>query len=219
MNILYNYKMPIFNIIRKLIKRKLLTSAKNPYKQFEDENQFPAPLKSLFSQDVGYGHIKAQSYLDYDATKFKNYFKFAFVRNPWDRFFSAYTYLKKGGRNKFDQAWSNENLSQIESFEEFVLKMNRDYHFRQKVLKYTHFIPQYHYICDKNKKILMDYIGKFENINKDYDCISDKLNIGVPLEHLNKSTSDNYRDYYTPEMRGIVSKLYRDDIRLFGYEF
>lgn len=41
--------------------------------------------------------------LIFSQREFEDYFKFTFVRNPWDRLLSAFLFLKKGGANKVDR--------------------------------------------------------------------------------------------------------------------
>ncbi len=148
---------------------------------------------------------------------FESFFKFSFVRNPWDRLFSAYSYMKKGGRNNQDLEWSKKYLSQYNSFEEFVTDwINED-----NINLGLHFKPQYKFICSQGNNLEVDFICYFENIEDDYKYIRNKLNIGQDLVFENKTTSKkkDYRDYYTDETKEIVRSVYQKDIELFGYNF
>ena len=50
--------------------------------------------------EKGRDHVSWQTYKKADSKKFNNYFKFSFVRNPYDRAFSAYHYILKGGESR-----------------------------------------------------------------------------------------------------------------------
>lgn len=146
---------------------------------------------------------------------FQQYFKFAFVRNPWDRVYSAYRYLKSGGWNADDKTWAENNLKQYESFNSFV----KHWLSTDNINKHRHFWPQSNFICDRHNRLLIDYLAYFESINADYDVISEKLGIGMKIGHHNANPGNNYRDAYDDESRKIVADIYANDIALFGYNF
>lgn len=164
------------------------------------------------------GHYRSEEFEIFDSRKFNNYFKFAFVRNPWDRFLSAYLYLNKGGDNSFDKAWSDSNLSEFNSFAEFTNSLT-DEKQAANILSWMHFTPQYLYVCNHKSNIVVDFIGRFENLNEDYERIRNKLGISSELPHLRKTKSNRYQDYYTEESRKIVANLYQKDIEIFNYSF
>ena len=85
----------------------------------------------------------------------------------------------------------------------------------------VHFRSQIDFITYKNGEIITDFIGRFENLNQDFNYVCKKLKINdVHLEHLNKSIrKKNYRRYYNDELANLVYKRYKKDIRLFNYEF
>lgn len=173
--------------------------------------------KSLFG-NFGGSHIPLQNYqIFFTQEDFNGYYKFAIVRNPWDRLFSAFNFLRKGGINKKDSNWARRNLSHYKDFPEFVKKW-----VNQKSIKgFRHFIPQYKFISDFNGKLLTNYIGYYEHLNEEFDFISNKLNIHSVLENYNSTfnSKKKYIDYYDEEMKDIVRKVYQRDIELFGYNF
>jgi len=173
--------------------------------------------KALFGEKVN--HHRAVEYLYYKPLLFRRYFSFTFVRNPWDRLVSAFFFLKQGGRNQFDKSWSDLYLSDINDFSQFLLKLSEDKSFRNIVTRWIHFQPQYMYITDKWNNIIVDFVGRFENLMDDFRIIMDRLGIITTLPHLNRSRHENYRTYYDDDTEEIVRTLYQKDIELLGYEW
>ena len=139
-----------------------------------------------------------------------DYFKFTFVRNPWDRFLSAYSYLKAGGMNDQDLLLK-QKIERYNSFKQFVLEA--------PFLNYLHFQPMFNHIQIDDKD-QMNFIGRVENYQEDFNTICDK--IGIPrqeLLHKNKSKHKHYTEYYDDETREIVAEKYKKDIEYFGYKF
>jgi hypothetical protein len=172
--------------------------------------------ESLFGNKKWRKHIDAQTFqLIFGKKNFNRYFKFAFVRNPWARTLSAYNFLKKGGISTPDKTYSEQIISNYPTFEAFV----KQWLTKENASSWIHFIPQYRWIVDKNDKIIIDYIGKVETIQEDYEYIRKKIGIGENLKHVNKGNPKDYRQAYTEEMKHIVEEVYREDIDRFHYSF
>ncbi len=142
---------------------------------------------------------------------YRNYFKFAFVRNPWDKTVSEYYwYLRYGSPLSFDD-W-------VRTLGE-RLKKSTGLH----ILEVGHNIPQYKYVCDKNLNLAVDFIGRFEQLQNDFDQVCETLGIeDTELAKDNATTSDgrkHYKEYYSKESKKIIAKIYKKDIELFDYKF
>ena len=126
----------------------------------------------------------------------ENYFKFCFVRNPFDLAVSRYFYLTQ-----------TEKDTQFKSFKEWCEKKQ--------------FFPKLQLdFISVNDEIKTNFIGRFENIQQDFNTICDK--VGIPhqeLPHKNKSKHKHYTEYYDEETKQIVAENYAKDIEYFGYEF
>ena len=82
------------------------------------------------------------------------------------------------------------------------------------------FIPQIEWLTDPSGKILVDFIGKFENLETDFKYICKKININeVKLPHKNKTIRKNYREYYNENTKNIIADWYKKDIDYFKYKF
>jgi len=148
------------------------------------------------------GHIPLERKSQYFKHDPKDYFKFTFVRNPWDRMVSTYAFYQK-------------NLPPL-SFKEYTTKLLN----RPEPETWKGYISCYDSIFCKNTKITIDFIGKIENFQQDFNTVCDK--IGIPqqqLPHENKSKHKHYTEYYDEETKQIVAEKYAKDIEYFGYEF
>ena len=147
--------------------------------------------------------------------KFRRYFKFAFVRNPWDRVVSTYFFLKRGGLNPMDRAWAKDNLSGFRRFDDFV----NGWLTAENASSWVHFKPQHTWICDDAGRCQMDFVGRFEDIDRDFDVVAKRVGCGRTLEKGNRSQHRHYSEYYTPAVRDRVAEVYSADVELFGYEY
>lgn len=168
---------------------------------------------TLFNQ--GSSHIPWFEYYYANPSKFRRYYKFSFVRNPWDRLASTYFFLKRGGMNKEDADWGNANLAAYPTFESFVKGWVNE----ENIHSWEHFRPQHYFICDEEGRIQMDFVGRMENIEHDFAVVAATLGCTKPLAKVNVGNLKHYSSYYTEETRDIVANVYKKDIELFGYSF
>ncbi len=158
-------------------------------------------------------HIKCQLMKDFlGASIFNQYFKFAFVRNPWDKLVSLYHYVKQKETKIYaskgiELPKFNRNIIESESFDDWVKKGNLG-------------DTQFKFLTSKSGNLLVDYIGKTENLQSDFSYICGLLNIpNITLSQVNKSKRADYREYFTQESIDIVNEKFKNDIYLFGYNF
>ena len=154
---------------------------------------------------IQHGHISVRQvrpHLDPDV--WQTYFKFGFVRNPFDRYVSTCFFLNRG---------KPEFATSARAFMKQALAVPR---FRQRVLVK----PQNLQLIDQDGAIALDVVGRYETLQQSYDEICER--IGIPstaLERKNPSQHAAFTDYYDDEMRRIVADFYEEDLRLFGYDF
>jgi hypothetical protein len=171
-------------------------------------------------------HLSAAEYVDcgyVSREEYSGFFKFSFVRNPWSRILSEYRY-----RNYFHHL----------SFRDFVLNKMPKPGWDDK---YRHVMPQYDMLYDQQGNLLVDFVGRFETLQQDFDRVCEHLGITDSLlPHRNPSdkksrdlkrkirnylymNGENQRrgvaEFYDDETRAAVAEYYRRDIKTFGFEF
>lgn len=134
-------------------------------------------------------------------------FKFAFVRNPWDRLVSWHCMcLQNPPTNAFQRAVRERHAD----FADFIRCAGDPDLARVRM-------PQADYLCDGDGALLVDFVGRFERLEEDF------ARLGLPasgmLPRLNTSRHDDYRRYYTDELREIVAERFARDCAHFGYSF
>lgn len=169
---------------------------------------------SLFGA-LPYHYTAWQYRVIFGRRAFDQYFKFTFVRNPWDRLYSAFSFLKNGGWDEKDKLWAEKNLANVSDFETFVL----DWLTPERLNSHIHFWPQTRFILDVKGQLLVNYLGYFETFAEDFEIIARRVNPDATLRHTNASPRSDYRSVYSPKTIEKVGELYKNDIDLFGYEF
>ena len=181
----------------------------------DDPRKGPESLSHLYAREyIECGYLSEESY--------HRFYKFAFVRNPWDRIVSEYRY-RYAGRFEFSDFIKNQLSVECAYCD-----------------KYRHIAPQCDFIFDTEGNQLVDFVGKFENLQEDFTQICEQLKIeDSKLPFVNSSLSARsrganygslfrnkakpkdkiYRQYYDSQTRGIVEGLYRRDVEQFNYVF
>jgi hypothetical protein len=171
-------------------------------------------------------HLSAAEYVQcghITQAEFTSYYKFSFVRNPWARLVSEYRY---------------RSFLSHKSFKDFVMNKLPSPGWDDK---YRHIMPQTEMLYDGDGTLLVDFVGKFERLDQDFEQVCKHLGFeNSSLSHINSSDKTSrelrrklrnfihrngeadlrdYVDFYDDETREFVSTLYRKDIDNFGYTF
>lgn len=151
------------------------------------------------------GHSTAIGIKKHYPKEFGEYYKFSFVRNPYDRVSSAYFYLKNSPLNK---ALQNHNIKDSIDINDYI----KNYFPNDHIL---HLWPQYKFITDQDI-ILVDDVFRYENLEEDWEKVCNKLKINLKLPYFNPSKKDSFK--YTSNSINTINEFYKKDFELFGYE-
>jgi len=158
------------------------------YKKRENEDYH---LSTAYLQ-----HLSLQECKRFTSDKIYNeYFKFAFVRNPWERALSAYLY---------------QYTVNPRTFKEFL----------QHADQVFHNIEQYKFIVDERNRIALNFLGRFETLEEDFKKVCGLIgHKPAVLLHVNTRRHAHYSIYYNKETKELIERRYKRDIEMFGYTF
>ena len=142
-----------------------------------------------------------------------DYFKFAFIRNPWSLEVSWYFWKKQFLKNlTFKEFIKNEDLNK-------TVKLSSEFDDKKLFNIFPNLTNCFDYL-QINDEIEVDFVGRFENLKEHLSLISKKLNISIPkLGPVNMTDHEDFKKYYDDETREIIGKKYKKDIDFFGYTF
>ncbi|MCF2905043.1 sulfotransferase family protein [Octadecabacter sp. CECT 8868] len=134
---------------------------------------------------------------------YDSYYSFCFVRNPWSRLLSYYKFSKlKEGRPAFDDASTLD-------FNAFIAKHGDTAPMRQ----------QSELLLNNNGQIDVDFVGRFETLENDFQTVCETLGCSVELPHKNSTKKSDFRTAYSEESVDRVARWFADDVTNFGYTF
>jgi hypothetical protein len=153
---------------------------------------------------IGHGHLSLQQVRPYFRPEdFEAFFKFAFVRNPFDRFVSYCAFITR-------------EHGQFERDPHSVMR----YFIANPPWQHILFQPQHSFVTSADGQLLTDYLGRVEEMQASYDEAAGRIGIpSRPLDKVNASRRRDYREYYDPALIEGVGKLYARDLELFNYQF
>ena len=156
-------------------------------------------------EGIRHGHITLQQIRPcLEGDQFNSYFKFAFVRNPYDRFVSYCAFMsRQDGRFAADPRGFMKQVA-----------------FEFRPTDHVLYQPQHSFLVDADGSLLTDYVGRVEQMQASYDSVCARLGLqSADLERVNGSPRGDYREYYDSELLEGVGTIYRTDLELFGYGF
>jgi hypothetical protein len=142
---------------------------------------------------------------------FDGFYKFAFVRNPWDWQVSMYHFILKETDHIHHQRVAG--MASFEDYLEWVVRTDKP--FARGATKW-----QKDMLTDEAGQLIVDFVGRYETLAQDFAAICETLGLSASLPRLNESRQNrDYQAYYHARTRSLVEEHFADDIALFGYHF
>jgi len=154
--------------------------------------------------------------------RYRGHFKFTFVRNPWDRAVSCYVekFYDPLPGSDFAEQWANPLARALGkdhvSFEDFLEHIGG----QSDDVSDIHWKSQYTTAFDDSGQPVCDFVGRFEQLDRDFAEVCRTVGIATQLPHKNRLLHRKpYREYYNDDLRQLVERRYANDIRAFNYSF
>lgn len=162
------------------------------------------PMEELAA--IRHGHLSLRQVRPHLGEQaFASYFKFAFVRNPFDRFVSYCAFMTR----------------ETGAFARLPRQVMHEVLFQVRPMDHVLFRPQHELLVGDDGALLADEVGRVEQMQESYDRVCAR--IGIPSRTLDKvnatSPRGDYRCFYDDKLIEGVAALYRRDLELFGYGF
>jgi len=147
--------------------------------------------------------------------KAPHYFWWGFIRHPADRCLSVYSHMSQLPCSAFvlvDEQGREHSTGGV-SLADFMHML--PYSYKRNMLTK----PMVSYLCDKSLNILVDFVGRYEQLQRDWEIVQNKIKVQPkPLPITNKSHHNSWRDTFTVEWLKIIEDIYSDDYQVFGYQ-
>lgn len=138
-------------------------------------------------------------------------YRFAVVRNPWDKFVSQYKH-----RVRTNQTGMGDQPIPFRDWVAATIGPDQRPPFYDNP---TMFLPQVQWLRDADGRIDLDLVGRFENLAGAYQQVAARLGVTAALGHLNATAPSDYRSVYDDQSAEWVAQWFAEDLAHFGYRF
>ena len=143
--------------------------------------------------------------------RWRDVYKFAFVRNPWDLVYSHYKFKVKQNHQDL-----GTNPIEFNHWVEKVYGEQPDNFYRHNDKMYR---QQMDWLTDNNEKLNIDFIGRFENITEDFEKVSYIIGANSSIRHLNKTETKHYKEAYNQKSKELINKAFSKDIDYWDFKY
>ena len=169
--------------------------------------RYASPLTQNFRKHATCARVKREL----PPELWQGAFKFAFVRNPYDRMQSWYFYRQRPELADPAHPRHNRYTGNI-SFEEFI----------DSFTEHSWMLNQVAWVAPASLggEKQLGFVGRFESLESDYRTVCE--HIGVPWKPLpvvrSSRNETHMTELWTPHTRRVVNEHFRKDFEYFGYQ-
>lgn len=171
------------------------------------------------TDNVAHTHLGiSEIFSNEDEDLLLDYQSFCVVRNPFDRFYSAW-------KHNHPHPGPTSIVDYRNAFNEFVNNIVKPGKVSSNI-SHEHYWPQYKFVT-LNKRVVVDNVLKFENLQEDWikfqnnwnslSLTSYSMNLRLPKENSSQIQTP-WNEVYNHESIEIIRNLYRLDFEIFNYE-
>jgi hypothetical protein len=162
---------------------------------------------------TGRQHLPWYIYANADPIFFEKAFKFSFIRNPLDKLYSSYSYLANGGNQTTDQI-KQKTIMEYKDLNDFIIRGLSQGVMRNDPM----FLPQSNFILDSNGEFVVDFVGRYENLENDFNTIAQKIGLKMDqLPHLNQTQYLNQKNNLSKDALEVLEMIYIQDFKCLNY--
>jgi hypothetical protein len=161
------------------------------------------------------GHLKVRDWQAWFPHSWRRVLIVSVIRDPMDRFLSAFHFLKQGGMNQHDATFADGFLREFETPDMLIEAMRRDEIFCRQILHHIHFVPQVEFLKDRDGKLCGDLLIPYERLESFGNLISPYLGRTISIPRLNASSSTE-KVSLSSENSAFLTDLYSEDRLLHG---
>ncbi|AXJ02923.1 sulfotransferase [Pseudomonas fluorescens] len=162
------------------------------------------------------GHLPLYWYEEQFPAQFAAAYKFAFVRDPLERAYSAYAFLRGNELSARDHA-AQQLVRHYRDFDDFVARWLHP----DNIARQLHFAAQTDFLTDSLGRLALDFIGYQEHLERDFQLVCEHLGLTRPLPHVNNSRQRRpqpAREFCTRRTQRLVRRVYERDYEMLAYE-
>ena len=186
----------------------------------------PKTAGTAMCEALGLSETIHETAIDYRRMlggRYDELYRFAFVRNPWDRFLSLYMYSRMEESHyhsataphskKYGKHPDYEALKHASIQDAAALLIAGQLSFL--------WLPQHRWVCDENGKVIVDFVGRVEAVEHDWPVVAARVGARTNMPRRNVANVEkvSYQQVLDLKTKALLDEYYKKDIELFGYQF